>query len=464
MTAILGFVLIFSWSRTPASPLTGWWGLAQLVMSAGIVVAIEAIQWNDTDLHAIGQSLMIFSAALMWMAVRQFEGRTLNPIWLVVWPIAFLVAQWLGYLGSFDIRLILACSFLAVLSFAPAAELSRNVSEPLASRWPTVILLIATGAGYLIWLPLTLTMPIGEVSLVFASRWFPAVILIATLGRIALAFAVLAMVKERQELEQRTMALTDPLTGLPNRRALFEAAEKLAQHSKYLKGDPISVLVFDLDHFKRINDTFGHRLGDRVLQLFARTLSDKLASGSIVGRLGGEEFAAILPGANLETAAHTAEAVRATFATSAATIDGAPVAGTVSVGAACHDDIDCDLNTLFHMADGALYAAKSAGRNRVELLGPHGVVRTTDAGVLARSAFSKLDGHAGAETWRKTRRHRRSAAQRDGGPPFAPQRPDPLLIVAGSRTAARGRQRATELLAEMRAAPRVAAILLSFLS
>ncbi len=426
VTAILGFVLVFSWSREPTSPLTGWWGLAQLVMAAGIIVAVVAIPRNDNDLHAIGQSLMIFSTALMWMAVRQFEGRKLHPIWLVIWPVAFLVVQALGYLGSFDIRLILACTFLAALSFAAAGELSRDASEPLASRWPTVFLLIATGAGYLTWLPLALTMPIGKVSLVFASHWFPAVILIATLGRIALAFAVLAMAKERQELKQRMDALTDPLTGLPNRRALFEAAEMLAQHSKYLKGDPISVLVFDLDHFKRINDTFGHRLGDRVLQLFARTLSGELESGSIVGRLGGEEFAAILPGANLETAAHTAEAVRTTFATSAEMIDGMPVAGTVSVGAACHDDINCDLNTLFHLADGALYAAKSAGRNRVELLGPHGVLRTLDASVSACSAFSKLDGHGGAETWRITRRYRQSGKParpgrrpRRGGPPLS---------------------------------------------
>ncbi len=416
VTTILGFVLIFSWSRDPSSPLTGWWGLAQLVTSAGIVIALVAIRRNDTDLHAVGQAWMIFAAALMWMAVRQFEGRKIHLVWLIIWPAAFLIAESLGYLESFDIRLILACTFLAVLSFAPAAELSRDASEPLVSRWPTVFLLVATGVGYLTWLPLALTMPVGEVSLVFASRWFPAVILIATLGRIALAFAVLAMAKERQEHKQRMDALTDPLTGLPNRRALFEAAAKLSQHSKYLKGDPVSVLVFDLDHFKRINDTFGHRLGDRVLQLFASTLSHKLQSGTFAGRLGGEEFAAILPGANLETAAHTAETIRATFATSAEVIDGEPVAGTVSVGAACHDDLDCDLNTLFHLADGALYAAKSAGRNRVELLGPHGVVRTLDADVLARSAFSKLDGHDGAATWRNMRRYRRSGAHASSTP------------------------------------------------
>jgi diguanylate cyclase (GGDEF)-like protein len=425
VTAMLGLVLVFFWSRTPASALTGWWGLAQLIMSGGILIAVVAARRNDNDLHAVGQAFMILATALMWLGVRQFEGRKTYPVWLIVWPAAFLIAQGLGYLGSFDIRLILACSFLALLSFAPAIELSWDARESLVSRWPTVFLLVITGAGYLIWLPLTLTMPIGQANQVFASHWFPAVILIALLGRIALAFAVLAMQKEREELKQRIDALTDPLTGLPNRRALFEAAETLGQHSKYLKGDPVSVLVFDLDHFKRINDTYGHRLGDRVLQLFARTLSDKLESGSILGRLGGEEFAAILPGADLETAAHTAEAVRANFASATEVIDDVPVACTVSVGAACHDDIDCDLNTLFHMADGALYAAKNAGRNRVELLGPHGIVPSLDASVLARSAFPKSQADDRSDAPRNTRRYRGSGG-RSGATPRS-RRGRPLL-------------------------------------
>lgn len=406
VTAALGVMLLLSWWRERTSPLTGWWGLAQLIMAVGIAIAAVASFRNDMTLVTYGQATMVLSGALMWMSVRQFEGHQFRALWILAWPIAFLIVALAGFLGSFDGRLILTCTMLAILRYATAAELARDGAERLTSRWPAIILLAAIGTGYVAWLPLTLTMPIQEASLVFSSKWFPTVVLIALLGRIALAFVVMAMVKEREEQKQRRDALTDPLTGLPNRRALFEAAETLAAHSKYLKGDPISVLVFDLDHFKRINDSFGHRLGDRVLQLFARTLSDKLESGSIVGRLGGEEFAAILPGANLEAAARTAEAVRAKFAVSAEMIDEVPVAGTVSVGAACHDDIHCDLNTLFHLADSALYAAKSAGRNRVELLGPQGILRTQDAVELAHSAFSKLDGHEGAETWRNTRRHR----------------------------------------------------------
>jgi predicted signal transduction protein with EAL and GGDEF domain len=165
-----------------------------------------------------------------------------------------------------------------------------------------------------------------------------------------------------------------------------------------------------------------------VLQLFADTLSEKLETGNIVGRLGGEEFAAILPGANLATAAVTAEAVRTAFETSAAVIDGVVVAGTVSVGAACHDDIDCDLGALFHRADGALYAAKSAGRNRVELVGPHDKMLLDEASLMDRSdpIMSDAWDASRVETWGSTRRYRRSSAQpspaprpRRGGPAFS---------------------------------------------
>jgi GGDEF domain-containing protein len=102
------------------------------------------------------------------------------------------------------------------------------------------------------------------------------------------------MAKERQELEQRVDALTDALTGLLNRRALFEVADALGQ-DRQLGGAAISVLIFDLDHFKETNDRFGHALGDRVPKLFAHTASTHLNGSSVVARLGGEEFVAILP-------------------------------------------------------------------------------------------------------------------------------------------------------------------------
>jgi diguanylate cyclase (GGDEF)-like protein len=369
VTAILGGVLIFTWARESESPFVGWWGLALLIQAAGVAVAATSSSANAKELLAIGTASIILGDAIKWKASREFAHHRAQLLWVLLGPVGFLCAMQLGYLQTFDDRLSAMCTILSLYNFAAAFELSRSNGERLPSRLPAVNLLVITGLGYLSWLPLNLAMPIQESQWVVLSLWFPAVILITLLLRVTLTFIVLSMAKERRELERRVDALTDALTGLPNRRALFEAADALGQ-DRDLKGDAISVLIFDLDHFKETNDRFGHALGDRVLKLFAATAAKHLNGTSIVARLGGEEFAAILPGADPLEAVGAAEAVRHAFANSAAFVDGLPVGATVSVGAASDVGVAGDLNALFRQADAALYVAKRAGRNRVEHLGP----------------------------------------------------------------------------------------------
>ncbi|CAN1722748.1 diguanylate cyclase [Hyphomicrobium sp. 1Nfss2.1] len=368
-TTLVGLLLCFVWWRERSNPLIGWWGVGQLLMAAGIAFAAASSFVNDEPLSAFGQSLMVLSAAISWMAVREFAGRTLNPLLVAIWPSAFIILC-ATIAVSFDQRLILASTLLGILYLLAAAEFTRQHNDRLVARWPAIVLLTVLGLGYLAWMPLTLTMPVREAGLVYASAWMPAVILVALLGRIALAFVVLAIVKEREEVRQRMFALTDSLTGLPNRRALFDAADALTEEQRFSNSEPISVLVFDLDHFKKINDTYGHRLGDQVLKLFSETLLDTLDEDCIVGRLGGEEFAAILPGAGLRAGTEAAEDVRLAFAAAATVVEGHQVSGTVSIGVAASDDALCDIGSLFHRADGALYAAKLAGRNRVQSVTP----------------------------------------------------------------------------------------------
>jgi diguanylate cyclase (GGDEF)-like protein len=369
VTGVLGIVLVFTWTRERESVFVGWWGLALLLQAAGIVVSASSSLQNDADLVTIGTASMVLSDAVKWQASRQFANHGLNPISMLLGPLGFLLAAHSGYLNEFDDRLLVVCALSSIYNFAAAFELSRVNGEALASRWPAVVLLIVSGLSCLSRLPLNLIMPIHEAIAVFSSSWFPTVVLLTLLLRIALAFVVLSMAKERQEMEQRTDALTDALTGLPNRRALFEAADAFGQERSILGGQ-ISVLIFDLDQFKQINDRFGHAQGDHVLRLFAAKSKEHLNGTSIVARLGGEEFAAILPGADASAAVRAAEAVRRAFAKSAAFIDGLPVGATVSAGAASDSDLHSDLNALFRRADAALYAAKRGGRNRVEYLGP----------------------------------------------------------------------------------------------
>lgn len=389
VTAVLGGVLLLTWMREQESPFVGWWGFALLVQAAGIAAAAMASPVNAEELVAIGTAAIVLGDALKWKASREFTHRRARLLWVLVGPVGFLIAVQLGYLDSFDQRLNAVCTTLAAYNFADAVELARAGGEQLTSRRPAAILLVIVGLGYLSWLPLNLAMPIPDAQWVNVSFWFPATILLTMLLRIALAFVVLSMAKERRELEQRAAAVTDALTGLPNRRGLFEAADTLAQ-DRELKGGSLAVLIFDLDRFKDANDRYGHDLGDRVLKLFARTAFERLDGAGIVARLGGEEFAVIMPDAGPVEAANAAEAVRRAYAEAAAFVDGLPVGGTVSAGAAWETGREGDLGALFRRADAALYVAKRAGRNRVEMLGPDDVSPLAEVEAVVRAARRPL--------------------------------------------------------------------------
>jgi diguanylate cyclase (GGDEF)-like protein len=156
-------------------------------------------------------------------------------------------------------------------------------------------------------------------------------------------------------------AATDSLTGLPNRRAVQETLKRMiAQAGRTLA--PMSVLLLDLDHFKQINDTYGHDRGDAVLSAVGEVLASALRTSDFVGRNGGEEFVALLPDTGIEGAMEAAEKLRAAIAR--LTLPGIDRPVTASVGAAVYPHTAADAESLLRLADRALYAAKAGGRNR----------------------------------------------------------------------------------------------------
>ncbi len=369
-TAVLAGVLLFTWAREARDPETaarfvGSWGVAMLLQSIALAVILVAARLNNGDIVSLGASLVLLSHALRWHASRVYADRSPLLLWLLVGPIGFFFLAHSGLAESFGARLIAACIIVVFYNAAAALEL-KDVGEALPRR-PAMALLTVTAVAYLLWIPFYLSAPIQDLAAIFTSAWFPGLVLVTLLVRIALGFTVLSMAKEREELEQRHDALTDSLTGLPNRRALFEAADAVGQR-RILGGTPVSVLIFDLDHFKDTNDSYGHNLGDDVLKIFGKTVLKHIKTRSIVGRLGGEEFAAILPGADATAAVEAAEAVRRAFSRAAAFVNGLAVGGTVSVGVASDVEVDTDLSGLFRRADAALYVAKRGGRDQVALL------------------------------------------------------------------------------------------------
>lgn len=155
------------------------------------------------------------------------------------------------------------------------------------------------------------------------------------------------------------MATTDYLSGALNRRAFFERAYEAA--SQAIAGQKLSAVIFDIDHFKRVNDTYGHDIGDEVIRVVARTA---MAEVDTLGRLGGEEFSFILKGRGLGEAAALADKIREHFASLQINAAGNPVMFTCSFGVSEWESGD-SLDALLKRADIALYKAKSSGRNRV---------------------------------------------------------------------------------------------------
>lgn len=174
--------------------------------------------------------------------------------------------------------------------------------------------------------------------------------------------------KERAYAEQlKVLANADPLTGILNRRRFFEEAEEI--FSRPSGGASMGVLMLDIDHFKSINDTHGHRAGDLVLMEFARRCQQVVRPGDRFARLGGEEFAVLLAAGEPTTAVTLAERIRAAIHASPFDIEGAVIPLSVSIGATLADPSDEPFGSAILRADNALYEAKRAGRNRVVMLG-----------------------------------------------------------------------------------------------
>lgn len=160
------------------------------------------------------------------------------------------------------------------------------------------------------------------------------------------------------------LALRDPLTGLPNRRAFDEALRREVARARRDRAR-LGVAVLDVDRFKDVNDRHGHAAGDVALAEVARRAAAALRAGDLLARVGGEELAALLPGADVAAAAEVAERVRRAVAAGPVRAGGQAIAVTVSLGCAELAPGDADGGALFARADAQLYRAKNAGRNRV---------------------------------------------------------------------------------------------------
>jgi diguanylate cyclase (GGDEF)-like protein len=364
--AILGLLLLFAWAQNTQIHAVAWWGFAHLIRAASIV--LFGMYGSAPDLITIdlANALLFTAFAVTWTGARVFDGRPVEPVYLVTGAVIWLLVCRLPVLAeAIETRAMIASGIITAYTWLTAYEFWRGRNEQLVSRWPAIFMLFAHGALFLLRTPLVMLLPWSPTNM-YGSVWLTVLSFEALLFTISIAFILLAMAKERTELRHRTAAMVDPLTGIANRRAfLHDAGQMAKRHAASPK--PTAVLLIDLDHFKSINDRFGHALGDRVLEMFTTSARQSIRATDLIGRLGGEEFAALLYDTTLEKAVAAAERMRDNFARVAQDVGGRPVCATVSIGLVHCVDAILDVPELLAQADQALYFAKENGRNRVEV-------------------------------------------------------------------------------------------------
>jgi diguanylate cyclase (GGDEF)-like protein len=259
------------------------------------------------------------------------------------------------------LRMTIGAGIVAIYAGMTASELWSERRKTLQKRWPAFFVPLLH--GFVLMLPILIGDLLAE-SGVFASVWVTAFTVNLVLYAVGTVFIIFMLVSDRTVRAHKTAASLDPLTGMFNRRGFAEATARMIEREA-AAGRPATVMIFDIDHFKSINDRFGHPAGDEVLKVFASVVTNSLRISDLSGRIGGEEFAAMVP-CTIEEAAHAAERIREAFESCGIVVDDGPVVTTVSIGVA-GGPAGTELDVLLASADTALYQAKRSGRNRVEI-------------------------------------------------------------------------------------------------
>ncbi|MGR7996516.1 diguanylate cyclase [Xanthobacter sp. ZOL 2024] len=349
--------------RTNVSAL-GYWGTANVTGAAGALVLALRADLPLAFVVVVGNGLIYVWLGLLITGIRAFDGQ----------------------------RPLLALSLAAALASTGLLLISYLMGDNLGQRIVIGSLLIAVWCGVGTWIMLqrrpgemrsrarlTFALLLVLLSLFYVARalgvavgWImpmnalsgsaQGLVLLASLALVTgWNFASLYLVLDR-------LASRDDLTGLLNRRTTLLQGRLLLEEARAQR-HPLSVLMLDLDHFKTVNDRFGHQVGDAVLRRFAEVARQSVRAQDLIGRIGGEEFCVVLPGADGKAALEIGERLRTTAESELWEVDQCAIRATVTVGvstlAAVAPDDAPSISGLIKEADDALYYAKAAGRNRV---------------------------------------------------------------------------------------------------
>ncbi|MDP2409409.1 MAG: diguanylate cyclase [Pseudolabrys sp.] len=367
VAACAGAVLLIAWWGNRKVAALGLWGLSLVVVAAGILALILGAGLVQTPLVVASGILFVLGQGLQWKAARAVDNKPapfafalLGAATLAILSVVPGLSHAIGSVG-----LVLCAAYLgaAAISLWPAGKIILPARRPLIGFCLVHAAVLAIGA-YSTFGSMSGDM-VPPLLSAFGLIHFETIIF-----SVASSVFLLALIKERSEAASLAAARIDSLTGVANRAALIDGAERAFERCRR-DGTPIAVIMFDLDSFKRINDTFGHATGDDVLRKFCQVAAALLRPSDLFGRLGGEEFAVILARSSLEAASVRAERIRSAFEQGGRVIGDRHVNATVSGGVAASATGAATFSVLLRDSDTALYRAKADGRNRIRRADQH---------------------------------------------------------------------------------------------
>ena len=367
LIALVSCVLFAVWRFNKHIP-----GLQMWALSYGVgLVPILGLLWREHLPEVLGvlmvQAGMSLGAFLYFWGCSVYTGRRLLSLpraiifmgALLLLNLYFTVVQ-----PHLQMRFALGGVGNGIFFLLTARTLAQGGCQRVPMRY-----LVAAVAGahgvFLLLRPLLFGIGAVQANASLAAQIPHLIMLEFLIALLFMAFGTLMLANEFTTNELRQLAEIDSLTSIFNRRAFFTLLNK-ALHQSQRTGMGLAVLVVDLDHFKSINDTYGHQGGDEVLRHFVQTATQCLRQQDVMGRLGGEEFAIFLPGVDAKGAQVVAERLRAAVASRPAALQQGSHALTISLGLTLCVPGDTP-DTALHRADQAMYQAKERGRNRVEL-------------------------------------------------------------------------------------------------
>lgn len=364
---VLMAAVIWVGSRGRLRDGLGKWVVSLLIQGLAWLLMAPRNEICDFLSIPVGNAILVLSWSLQGGAISDFQQRKMPRSVYTVPPVVIFLLFWAMIddphfrLGFSGVAYGIGETALGILALSRAGGASLYTRGLLSAAYFAIAIVMMIRGLAVIIAP-------GEFSSLFSPHLTQTVTFVAGfIAVIVSSIGLLLMHKERAEEKIHLLATTDSLTGLYNRRTFVELAARELARGRRAK-QPISLLMFDLDLFKRVNDTHGHQTGDRVLVEFSRLVQGCLRREDLLVRYGGEEFCVLLPGIGLERAGALAQRVRSLVEQTPIDINGRHLSITVSCGVTTiTPDFDIDLEAALAVADDALYKAKREGRNRVSV-------------------------------------------------------------------------------------------------